>query len=126
MKPEREFTIGALLSVTTGIMLCLWEELSDLLTFLAQENLFVHQFPRVIEEAKPWLLECFPFLGNYSADMFTVETLSAILKACEEEHGETLRIAPMPDGYHRVVHPVEEALMTGKKVIGLDQHERLQ
>ena len=127
---QREFSLGAFLSVTSGILLCDMEELTDMLCFLCQDNLFTHQLPRAIDECRPYLLAKFPFLsdlagaGELSSDSFT-----AALYQAEIEHGESLSIDPMPIGMHRVVHPVEEAIEKGMKVFGAESafgHERSQ
>lgn len=64
MNETKEFTIGAVLSATTGILLCPLGDLYAILNWMTGEDLMVHQLIRAGKRARPALLKQHPFLGG--------------------------------------------------------------
>jgi hypothetical protein len=60
----RSFSLGQVLSVTTGTLLCPIGEVYEILDYLSGEALMTHQLPRVSREAEPWILEQHPALAD--------------------------------------------------------------
>ena len=59
-----KFTLGQVLTVTTGRLLCPMDELYAILNFMTQEDLYTHQLPRASNHCKPALLEKYPILAK--------------------------------------------------------------
>mgnify|MGYP003405309659 FL=1 len=64
----KSFKIGAILTVTTGILLCDVGGLYEILNHLTGDNLFTHQLPRAATWAAPKLLAQFPALQEVTAE----------------------------------------------------------
>jgi len=62
MKTTKSFTIGAVLSVTTGRLVCDIGDVYDILNHITGDNLFTHVLPRACRFAEPLILEAFPEL----------------------------------------------------------------
>jgi len=56
----QKFKLGAVLSVTTGYLLCEIDDLYKILNFITKENLFTHQLPRAAEYAKVHICLAYP------------------------------------------------------------------
>lgn len=107
MKTER-FHLGAVLSMTTGKLLCQMDDIYKLAAHLAGEPVWTHQLPRVGREAKPHLLEQFPALVPVTGDEVTPDNFAAWLHARVSEHGEWLDVTPMPADAHKSIDPLSE------------------
>lgn len=84
MKPQT-FPISAVLSITTGLLLCdasgerPMDGVYRILNFITGENLFTHQLPRAAEQAKPDLIRQYPWLDSGDVH-FRVATLQEMLQ----------------------------------------------
>ena len=107
MKTER-FHLGAVLSMTTGKLLCQMEDIYQRAAHLAGEPVWTHQLPRVGREAKPHLLAQFPALAAVTGEEVTPENFAAWLYERMAEHGEFLDVAPMPEHAHESIDPLSE------------------
>jgi len=107
MKTER-FHLGAVLSMTTGKLLCQMDDIYRLAQHLAGEPVWTHQLPRVGREAKPHLLAQFPALAAVTGDEVTPDNFAAWLYERVTEHGEFLDVAPMPVDAHESIDPISE------------------
>jgi len=107
MKTER-FHLGAVLSMTTGKLLCQMEDIYKLVAHLAGEPVWTNQLPRVGREAKPHLLAQFPALAAVTGEEVTPENFAAWLYERVAEHGEFLDVAPMPEHAHESIDPLSE------------------
>lgn len=61
---SKKFDIGAVLSVTTGKLLCPFDELHEALDGLTGESLFTHQLPRAAESARAYVFSIHPELKS--------------------------------------------------------------
>lgn len=57
---SKRFTLGAVLSVTTGKLLCPFDELHEFLDYLTGQNLFTHQLPRAADSGAPYIFSIYP------------------------------------------------------------------
>ena len=57
---SEKFSLGVVLSVTTGKLLCPFDELHKFLDYLTGESLFTHQLIRGREAAVPYILSIYP------------------------------------------------------------------
>ncbi len=104
----QRFHLGAVLSMTTGRLLCQMDDLYKLAQHLAGEPVWTHQLPRVGREAKPHLLAQFPALAAVTGDDVTPENFAAWLYERIGEHGEWFDVEPMPAEAHESIDPISE------------------
>ncbi len=107
MKTER-FHLGAVLSMTTGKLLCQMDDIYRIAQHLAGEPVWTHQLGRVMTESRPHLLAQFPALAAVTGDEVTPENFAAWLYERVNEHGELLDVAPMPKDAHESIDPISE------------------
>lgn len=70
---SKNFKLGQVLTVTSGVLLCSVDELYEILNYLTNDNLYTHQLPRAAEIAKPQLLAKFPELNVLIPEINTEE-----------------------------------------------------
>jgi hypothetical protein len=107
----RQFHIGDILSVTTGVMVSprMIAGVYDILNFMTGDNLYTHQLPRSAREMGPELLRQHPQLKGVDATCVTNdETWRAWLAERIAEFGETLPVGTAHQ-FHELVDPLEEA-----------------
>ncbi len=118
MKIKR-YHLGDILSVTHGRLVSPRhiDGVYDILNYLTGDNLFTHQLPRASEVCKPHLLKQHPQLKEVSSDDVTTDNWEAWLDKQIVKHGETLEIAPLPDGQYQHMNPISELV----EHLGVDQ-----
>lgn len=102
------FSLGAVLSITTGVLLCPIDGVYRLLNFMTGDSIYTHQIPRVSQECKPHLLRQFPALTQVDTSTVTPENWQAWLRDQEAKHGDTLTVEPLPPGEHYQIDPLSE------------------
>ena len=107
MNTER-FHLGAVLSMTTGKLLCHMNDIYRIAQHLAGEPVWTHQLGRVMTESKPHLLEQFPALASVTGEEVTRDNFAAWLYERIGEHGEWFDVAPMPEHSHESIDPISE------------------
>ena len=107
MKTER-FHLGAVLSMTTGKLLCQMDDIYRIAQHLAGEPVWTHQLGRVMTESRPHLLAQFPALASVTGEAVTPENFAAWLFERVSEHGEWFDVAPMPEHAHESIDPISE------------------
>lgn len=116
--PSREFPTEVVLSAVTGVLLCRFSELHELLDHVSGAQLFTHQLPDASRAAMPHIVAQHPQLASYTVpDGVTAEDAESVVAAIHATYGERLPIAPMT-GYDPG-DPVETLVkkMGGKPVI---------
>ena len=104
----QRFHLGAVLSMTTGHLLCEMDDLYKIAQHLAGEPIWTHQLPRVGREAKPHLLAQFPALASVDAEEVTPENYAEWLAARVAKFGEWFDVAPMSADQHESIDPLSE------------------
>jgi hypothetical protein len=109
----QDFPLGAVLSVTTGMLMCDFGEVGDLLEFMANEPVWTHQLPRVADEARPVILRQHPMLADIETpDIDKTQDVKAQITAFLEEtsktYGTTLPITAMHAEEHEPKGPLTE------------------
>lgn len=107
----RVFSLGQVLTITTGKMLCRQGVggIYEILNYMTNDNLFTHQLPRAINECAPYLLKQFPQLAGVDASPVKDEvSLERWLADVMARFGETLEVEPIPQDDHTYRDPVEE------------------
>lgn len=114
---ERQFDIGDVLSVTTGVLLCPVsgarrhpiEGVYDILNYMTGENLYTHQIPRVSKEAASVILARHPQLAGIVIPEFAspgdVPTFVAGLRA---KYGATFAVPRMTADQHERIDALSE------------------
>jgi hypothetical protein len=116
----KKFDLGDVLSITTGRLVSRrhMDGVYDILSFMCGESLFTHALPRASRECAPKLLEQHPGLADIEVpEELNKDNYEAWLDSLAEEHGTELEVAPLADGEHEVIDPLEEmtAMMGGDK-----------
>lgn len=104
----KKFHLGAVLSMTTGKLLCQMEDIYRIAQHMAGEPIWTHQLGRVMAASKPHLLAQFPALTAVTGAAVTPENVAAWLYERVTEHGEFLDVAPMPEHAHESIDPLSE------------------
>lgn len=112
MSHPESFSLGTVLSITTGVLLAEVGELYRILSFMSGEDVFTHQLPRVADECKGPLLEQYPHLaGVVVPPVHGEDEVKAWLAIAESEFGETFDVLPLADGEHTAIDPLAELAM---------------
>lgn len=104
----RAFTLGEVLSITTGKLLCPIDQVYEILNYMTDDSLYTHQLPRVSEECRPYLLKQHPDLADVDASSVNTENWQAWLRETVEKYGPTRMVAKLPKGDHHYIDPLSE------------------
>ncbi len=107
----KEFHLGALISVTTGAMVCPTgdpKEFFDLLNYMTADNLDSHEIAGAMKECRPFLLKQFSFLSDINIQRVNSENFQEWLSEQVKLHGETFTVQPLPPGTHQVENNIFE------------------
>ncbi len=106
----RDFDISDVLTVTTGCLVSTrhMTGIYDILGFMAGEDVYTHQIPRVLREAAPALLAQHPQLADVDASKVTPENVAEHVAGWRTKFGDTLAVAPMNENQHESIDPVSE------------------
>jgi hypothetical protein len=105
---KKRFPLGAVLSVTTEILLTPITGLFELLNFMTADNLFTHQRERVRLECRPFLLQQHPKLATVDASGVTPDNWPAWLADQVAQFGAELEVETLPEGEHYYIDPLSE------------------
>jgi hypothetical protein len=115
MPETRDFHLGDILSVTTGLLVSSRhiDGVYDILNWMTGDSLFTHQLPRAGEECKGPLLAQHPDLAGVQVpDAFTgKEHVLAWLAEQVERYGETRPVTPLAEADHTRINPLDELRM---------------
>lgn len=108
----KQFHIGDVLSITTGILVSrdLIGGVYKILNWMTGENLYTHQLPRVRHEAAPVLLEKYPALAKAQAEAeaVTPDSINNFLAKMEARYGKTLAVPKLNVDQHERIDPMSE------------------
>lgn len=105
----RNFDLGTVLSVTTGIFLAPdIGNVYDLLNYMTGDNLFTHQLPRAADRCRVVIIAQHPELAN--VDVLTVRNNDwhAFLAEQVAIYGNEIRVGPIPPDDYTHVDPIQE------------------
>lgn len=120
----RSFHLGDILTITTDLLVSPrhMEGVYDILNWMTGDSLFTHQLPRAARECKPALLAQHPDLAGLDVPDFSVAAHSAeaVVRAWLAEQvvrfGEHRDVAPLADGEHTRIDPLDELAMNHPNV----------
>ena len=107
----KTFSLGAILSVTTGILLADIGEVHELLDHMTGDTLFTHQLPRAGRGCEGPLREQFPSLPTEIPELDGWEACAAYLAPLIAAHGERHEVQPLRSEQHTVIDPLAEMAM---------------
>jgi len=110
MSEGRSFSLGAILAVTHGCLLCEMSEVYDILNYLTGENLMTHQLPRAAKTAGPDLLRQFPDLLHIDVSGITPKNVRRRMAALMKHYGATRSVAPLPPHLYESRDPISELI----------------
>lgn len=110
MTQTKDFPLGHVLSITTGIVVCETtppiDGVYEILNWMSGESLFTHQLPRVCREAAPILLAMHPQLADVDA---TATDWKKWLGEQVTKFGASLSVPKMNADQHEYREPISEA-----------------
>lgn len=119
-----DFSLGAILSVTTGVLLCDFAEVHELLDHMTGDTLFTHQLPRASRECEDHLRAQFPQLADIEVpvNLPRPELYLQWVESLHDLHGARHEVAPLPPGDHTRIDPLTEMALhhPGKPVIAVE------
>ena len=96
------------MSASTGFLLCIVDELYEILDYMTGDSLFTHALPRASRECTPYLKEQFPFINDIDATVVTKDNWQQFLNEQIAKYGEWHIVKPMHAEDHEVIDPIEE------------------
>jgi hypothetical protein len=106
---KKTFTLAQILSITTGRFVCGdFNLVFEILGFMTgEDDLYLHQLPRVSVEVTPYILEQLPFLNGAGHDI-NESNWQDRLRELELAHGDKHGLYPMHSEDHVVKDPYAE------------------
>ena len=95
-----KFTLGEILTVTTGVLLCPIDRCYAILNYMLADNLMTHQLPRASRQATPDILRQHPQLADIDASIVTRDNWAAFLANQEHRFGHELDLTPLDSTHH--------------------------
>ena len=112
-KNSKQFDLGAILNITTSRLFTNMDDVYEILNYLTGDSIFIHQIPRVMDAAKPYVLSLHPELEGVGVGVAinSFEDAKAFVNEQKKIYGNKLSLTPMSktDGYSHV-DPIEEAI----------------
>lgn len=107
-KNQKMFSLGQMLSITDGHLMCQIDGVYEILNYLTDDDLYTHQLPRAAEVCKPYILQVYPQLAQFDGSGINAANYRERLESAEAKFGEFLPLSPLPSGVHLHIDPVEE------------------
>lgn len=119
MPIKKEFDLGTVLTVTTGIFLCEMDNLYEILNFMTGDSLMTHQLPRASDDCKPSLLEQFPELSNIVVpELENKEECLEYLNLIAGDFGNKFKVEPLKEPtHHDPILELQEMMSDDQKLI---------
>ena len=109
---KQTFSVGAVLSVSTGIMLARdFGEVHRLMDHLTGDTLFTHQLPRAFKPCAAALKTQFPALSGIVPPPNVGAVLDEWILEQTKSIGAAFDVEPMPAGAWRAMDPIAELHM---------------
>jgi len=116
---NKEFSLGQVLSITTGKLLCDMDDIYDILNYMTGSNLFTHQLPRASRTVRPylkkWMESTVPLFDKIDRDEIQAGNANDWLSEKEKVFGKTFFLSPLPYGVYEKMDPIEELVNIRKK-----------
>lgn len=106
----RSFSLGAVLSVISGKLLCELDELYQVLNYLTGQSIYTHQIPRAFRVSAPYVATQHPHLAVLDWSGVNNSTYRAWMDEQVRRFGATAELEPLPDGAYDAMHPIDELI----------------
>lgn len=110
----KTFTLGQVLTITHGRMLCPVGDIYNILNWMTGESLMTHQLPRASRESEDFLRQQFPELDTIDVESATITNEAegrALLESLAPQYGTHRDVLPLAAEDHTVIDPLEELRM---------------
>ena len=101
-------TLGELLSVMRGCLLCPMERVYEVLNYLTGAELFTHQLPRASRCASPILEAQFPAVAEIDCSNVWPGNWQEFLATAVAKCGDEFELTPLPAGTYQPQDPIAE------------------
>ena len=100
MTATKTFSLGTLLSMSTGILLTDFPAVHEAIETLAGGPVWTHQLPAAMNALRPALISQYPWLDQITPpDLGDEEACAAFLAPLIEEHGDRHALVAAPAGW---------------------------
>lgn len=101
--PEMTVTLGALLSMSTGVLLTEFPKLHAAIEHLAAGPVWTHQLPDAMDAIHPFLLMQHPWLADIARPgvLRSEQDVRGFLAPLIASHGDEHVLTPVPGGWSR-------------------------
>ena len=98
---KRIFSLGTVLSITTGIVYAEMEKVYDALEYLQQSSIFTHQLPLAADIATLYIYTKYPKLINVGKNkkFKGKEAVFSFLEKAEKKYGKEFELEPIPNEF---------------------------
>jgi hypothetical protein len=112
MDGDKQFHIGDILSITTGILVAPdgIGNVYKILNHMTGDNLFTHQLPRAAKECRPYLLVRHAWLKSVDDSELTSARWRLWLDEQAEKYGEYHAVSPLAKSVTSHTNPLQEAI----------------
>lgn len=95
----RKFNIRALVSVTTGRLLCPFDEMQGLIRYIVGRDVYSHQigYKLFMDEVRLAVLAQHPQLADIDAASIDLDNWETVGDSCASKYGASLALKPMGD-----------------------------
>ena len=103
-----KFTLGEVLSITDGRLMCKIDGVYRILNHMTVDNLMTHQLPRAMRECQTPLLAQFPHLTDAIKVTVTPENYLGVLEDLRAKFGDEFEVQPLAEHVHEFIEPLSE------------------
>lgn len=114
-EPTKDYPLGVVLSLTTGMLLCPFDEVHEFVEFMAGEPIWTHQLPRVGKEVEEVLKRQHPALAEVTPPELQRDSQASIEEQIKDwvaeqakVHGEMITCRAMHAEEHQPKGPITE------------------
>ena len=116
LSQTRTFSLGQILSVTTGVMAVQkLAQVYEILDFMTADKLTTHQLPRAADEATPYIIEQLPWIAEIKPERIEGKRVFELIKPFTAKYGEFHELHPMHLEDHEDLSPAEDLRRLGFK-----------
>jgi hypothetical protein len=120
----KEFHLGDILSITSGKLVSPRhiDGVMDILGFMTNDEVYIHQVGRISEECKPYLLEAMPWLNEISVGDVNQHNYKQWVAGLTATYGTMHKVRRIHPEDHEVKDSLEELqeFKPGSNIIQID------
>jgi hypothetical protein len=99
----KTFTLGQVLTVTSGKMLCEggMKDLYEILNYLTGDEIYTHQIPSALDQCRPYVLSSYPFIETIDVSGINRANFIESISDMKMRHGNKFALDEIPHGEQR-------------------------